>query len=86
MQTEVYTIYMKHIKRDFSLKAWKRKRKLVALLLCHRCIATVNALWLFLTVPWVDLQYVTVAFPDHTHLHSWSEPQGGLRGRRKGRN
>ena len=23
---------------------------------------------LFLTVPWVDLQYVIVVFPDHTHL------------------
>ena len=48
----------------------KRNRKLVAkLLLSYRCIVTVNVLWLFLTVPWVDLQYVIVVFPDHTHLH-----------------
>ena len=47
----------------------KRKRKLVALLvLSYRCIYTINALWLFLTVPWVGLQYVIVLFPDHTHL------------------
>ena len=29
---------------------------------------TINVLWLFLTVPWVGLQYVIVVFPDHTHL------------------
>ena len=45
----------------------KRKRKLVALiLLSYRCIVTVNILWLFITVPWVDLQYVIVVFPDRT--------------------
>ena len=38
------------------------------LLLSYRCIVTINVLWLFLTVPWVDLQSVTVVFPDHTHL------------------
>ena len=48
---------------------WKRKRKLVALLLLsYRCIVTINVLWLFLTVPWVGLQCVIVVFPDHTHL------------------
>ena len=47
----------------------KRKRKLVALLLLsYICIVTINVLWLFLTVPWVGLQYVIVVFPDHTHL------------------
>ena len=39
------------------------------LLLSYRCIVTINVLWLFLTVPWVGLQYVIVVFPDHTHLH-----------------
>ena len=47
----------------------KMKRKLVALLLLsYRCIVTINVLWLFLTVPWVGMQYVIVVFPDHTHL------------------
>ena len=47
----------------------KRKRKLVALLLSsHRCFVTLNALWHFLTVPWVGLQYVIVVFRDQTHL------------------
>ena len=47
----------------------KTKRKLVAmLLLSNRCIVTINVLWLFLTVPWVSLQYVIVVFPNHTHL------------------
>ena len=47
----------------------KRKRKLVVLLLLsYRCIATINFLWLFLTVPSVGLQCVIVVFPDHIHL------------------
>ena len=37
------------------------------LLLSYRCIVTINALWLFLTVPWVGLQCMIVVFPDHTH-------------------
>ena len=44
----------------------KRKRKLDALLLLsYSCIVIP---WLFLTVPWVGLQYVIMVFPDHTHL------------------
>ena len=47
----------------------KRMRKLDAqLFLSYRCIVTIDALWLFLTVPWVGLQCVIVVFPDHTHL------------------
>ena len=29
---------------------------------------TVGVLWLFLTVLWIDLQCVSVVFPDHTHF------------------
>ena len=51
----------------------KRKRKLIALiLLSYRCIITINVLWLFLTVPWVGLQYVIVVFPDHTNFFTVS--------------
>ena len=32
------------------------------------CLVTVYALWLFLTVPWVGLQCVIAAFPDHTYF------------------
>ena len=47
----------------------KRKRKLVALLLLsYRCIVTIYVLWLFLTVPLVDLWYAVVLFPDHSHF------------------
>ena len=47
----------------------KRKGKLVALLLLsYRCIVTINVQWVFLTVLWVGLQCMIVAFPDHTHL------------------
>ena len=43
------------------------KRELVALLsLTSWCMVIV--VWLFLAVPWVDLQFVIVVFPDHTHL------------------
>ena len=38
------------------------------LLLSYRCLVTLKFLLLFLTVPWVGLQCVTVTFPDHTHL------------------
>ena len=27
-----------------------------------------SVLWIFLVIPWVDLSYVVVAFPGHTHL------------------
>ena len=46
---------------------WKKKRKLVdLLLLSYRCSVTIYVLWLFLTVPWLDLH--NVVFLDHTHL------------------
>ena len=32
------------------------------------CLVTLNALWLFLAVPWVGLQFVIAVFLDHTHL------------------
>ena len=47
----------------------KRKRKLVAfILLSYRFIVAINVLWLFLTVLWVDLMFLIVVFPDHSHL------------------
>ena len=42
------------------------KRELVALL-CLSSLCLVIVVWLFLTMPRVDLQYVIVIFPDHTH-------------------
>ena len=43
------------------------KREPVALLnFSSWCL--VIAVWLFLAVPWVCLQFVIVVFPDHTHL------------------
>ena len=52
-----------------DLQSSSKKRKLVALLLLsYRCIVTINVLLLFLTVPWVGLQYVIVVFPDQTHF------------------
>ena len=43
------------------------KRELVALLsLSSWCLVIV--VWLFLTVPWVCLQFVIVVCPDSTHL------------------
>ena len=46
-----------------------RKRELVTLLLfSFECLVTVNVLWLFLTVPWIGLQFEIVVFPAHTLL------------------
>ena len=43
------------------------KRELVALLsLSSWCL--VIAVWLFLAVPWVCLQFVIVVVPDHIHI------------------
>ena len=43
------------------------KTELVALLsLFSWCLVIV--VWLFLAVPWVCLQFVSVVFPEHTHL------------------
>ena len=43
------------------------KRELVALLGLS-CWCLVIVVWLELAVPWVCLQFVSVVFPDHTHL------------------
>ena len=57
---------------------FKRKRKLVALLLLsNRCIVTIKVLWLFLTVPWVGIQCVIVLFSDHTCADPESFAKGG---------
>ena len=42
------------------------ERELGALVCSEFPVASV--LWIFLVVPWVDLSYVVVAFPGHTHL------------------
>ena len=39
-----------------------------AIIIIYRCIVNISVLRLFLTVPWVCLQFVIVVFPDHTHL------------------
>ena len=62
-----YALYCVH--SSFAI-TWKRKRKLVVLLLLsNRCNVTNNVLWLFRAVLCVGLQCVIVVFPDHTHLH-----------------
>ena len=44
-----------------------QKRELVALLCLYSCCVVIIVL-LSLTVPWVDLQFVIVVFPDQTRL------------------
>ena len=47
----------------------KRQRKLVAsLVFSYRYIVTINVLWLFLTVPWIDLHCVIVVYTVQTHF------------------
>ena len=43
------------------------KRELVALF-CLSSWCHIIVVWLFLTMPWVCLQFVIVVLPDHTHL------------------
>ena len=50
------------------------KRELVALL-CLSSWGLVIVVWLFLTMPWVCLQFLIVVFPDHTHLITVFENQ-----------
>ena len=57
-----------------TYKLNKRLRMLIGVYTCQNitfleitCRGS-NVLWLFLTVPWVDLQCVIVVFPGHTHL------------------
>ena len=46
----------------------KRKREIVALLLlAYGYLVTVNVQWLFLMMWWVELEFMIVVFPDHTH-------------------
>ena len=33
------------------------------------CLFNVNVLWLFLKVPWVNVQCELVVYLNHTHLH-----------------
>ena len=48
----------------------KRERELDALLsLSSWCLMIV--VWLFVSVPWVCLQFVIVIYPDHTDLLFW---------------
>ena len=55
-----------YVRSSFAINLWG-KRKLVAMLsLSSWCLVIVVRL--FLTVPWVCLQFVVVVFPDHTHL------------------
>ena len=61
-----YVLYCVHSSFAIILK---RQWKLVALLLLsHRCIVTINVLWLFLKAPWLRLQCAIVVFAFHTHL------------------
>ena len=47
----------------------EEKGMLVSLLsLSYIYFVTINVLWLFLMMPWVRLQFVSVVFPDHNHL------------------
>ena len=52
----------------FSTLAIILLRKRESWLLSFNCVVAVCVLGLFLTMPWVGLLSVIVAFPGHTHL------------------
>ena len=75
MLTRVHFSFVIILKRKKSKKGGKDQEMLQSstipgcfAIIVFVCIVTINVLWLFLTVPWVGLQYVVVVFPDHTHL------------------
>ena len=43
-------------------------KKELGALICLSSRWLIIVLWLFLTIPWVHLQFVIVVFPVHTHL------------------
>ena len=53
------------------------KSELVALL-CLSFWCFVIAVWVFLTMPWVCLQFVIVVFPDHSHNFCYNNHQSGV--------
>ena len=57
-----------YVLSSFAINLARTKELVALLLLSYRYIVTINVLWLFLTVPWVGLQYVIVVFPDQTRL------------------
>ena len=64
-----------NVNSSFAINLKRERNVVVLLLLSYRCLVTVNVLWLFLMVPWVGMQCVILAFPDHTHfLFAKSKP------------
>ena len=55
------------IRSSFAIFLKRKKKLCTLLLLFYRSIVTMNALLLFLAVPWVGLLCVIEVFPDHTH-------------------
>ena len=51
----------------WQLSSWGGEERVRCLRCLSSCCVVIIVL-LFLTVPWVDLQFVIVVFPDHTHL------------------
>ena len=57
----------------------QEERELVALLfMSFGCLVTVNVLWIFFTVSWVDLQFVIVVFQLLTYLFTIPLPKSRL--------
>ena len=55
-----------YVSSSFAIILMGKKERVSLLSLSSWCL--VIAVWLFLTMPWVCLQFVIVVFPDHTHL------------------
>ena len=62
----MYVLSLLYVHSSFAIILME-KRELVALLgLPSLCLVMV--VWLFLAVSWICLQFMTLVFPDHTHL------------------
>ena len=56
-----------YVLSSFAIVLTRQGELVTLLVLSFGCLFTVNVLWLFLTVPWLGMQFVIVVFPDHTH-------------------
>ena len=57
-----------YVLSSFAIILTRKREQVGLLLLSFGCLVTVNVLKLFLTEPWIGLQFVILVFPDHTHL------------------
>ena len=62
----MFCCMLRYVTSSFAINLIGKKELVALLSMSSWCLVIV--VWLFLTVPWVCLQFVVVVFPEHTHL------------------